>query len=413
MDFPCRLASRVGPLSPAPVSAESTPLLSPAQRKLVGFALGFCAIVTIFVLVGLIVVGFGKFIGEFSSVIWPIATAGILALILRPVVTVFQQRLKLRRLSAVVLLYGIFVLAVAGVLFAFAPAVISQVIDFIAYLPVLWQNTLKWGEEHFPEWLVIARRYLENPAIKSALDTLTLQAQDLVAQFAPSLKQAGAGIFGFFGFIASLAIIPVYLFFFLLSGTDDPTRKLPEHLAFLRTEHRDDVLFLLREFLSIIVAFFRGQILIGLIMGALLAVGFSIAGLRFGLALGLLVGLLNIVPYLGSILGLSVVIPLALLQPEGGMGLVGLCLGCFVAVQLIEGWVLTPRIMGQQTGLHPVAIIFAVFFWGHAFGGVLGMLLAVPLTAFFVTAWRLVRRKYFNGHATSGVASSRTPNVRP
>jgi predicted PurR-regulated permease PerM len=353
--------------------------------------------VAIFALLGLVFVGLGKFIGEFSGVFWPIASAGILALILRPVVTLFQERLKLRRLSAVVLLYGLFVLAVAGVLLAFAPAVISQIIEFIAYLPDLWRTTLKWGEEHFPEWLAIARRYLENPAVKGAVDTVSQQAQDLVAQFAPSLKQAGAGIFGFFGFIASLAIIPVYLFFFLLSGNNDPVKKLPEHLTFLQAEHRQDVVFLLREFLGIIVAFFRGQILIGLIMGTLLAIGFSIAGLRFGLALGLLVGLLNIVPYLGSILGLSVVIPLALLQPGGGLGLVGLCLGVFIVVQLIEGWVLTPRIMGQQTGLHPVAIIFAVFFWGQAFGGVLGMLLAVPLTAFFVTAWRLARRKYFIG----------------
>lgn len=375
------------------------PLLSPPQRRLVGFALGFGAIVAIFALLGLIFIGLGQFIGEFSGVIWPIATAGILALILRPVVTIFQQRLKLRRLSAVVLLYGLFVLVVAGVLFAFAPAVISQVIDFIAYLPKLWESILTWGESHFPEWLAVARQHLENPAIKGALDTVTQQAQDFVAQLAPSLKQAGASIFGFFGFIASLAIIPVYLFFFLLSGTDDPVRKLPEHLTFLKPEHRNDVMFLLREFLGIIVAFFRGQILIGLIMGVLLAIGFTLGGLRFGLALGLLVGLLNIVPYLGSILGLSVVIPLAFLQPGGGIGLVGLCLGVFVAVQLIEGWLLTPRIMGKQTGLHPVVIIFAIFFWGHAFGGVLGMLLAVPLTAFFVTAWRLARHKYFREQA--------------
>jgi predicted PurR-regulated permease PerM len=376
--------------------ADADPaLLSPAQRRLVGFALSFAALVAVVGLIGLVFVGLGRFIGAFSSVIWPIATAAILALILRPVVTIFQRRLKLPRLSAVILLYGLFVLAVTGVLLAFAPAVISQVIDFVAYLPILWQNTLKWGEEHFPDWLAIARRHLENPAIKGALDTVAAQAQDFVAQLAPSLKQAGAGIFGFFGFVASLAIIPVYLFFFLLSGTEDPVKKLPEHLTFLKPEHRDDVVFLIREFLGIIVAFFRGQILIGLIMGALLTTGFSLGGLRFGLALGLLVGLLNIVPYLGSILGLSVVIPLALFQQGGGIGLVGICLAVFVGVQLIEGWLLTPRIMGRQTGLHPVAIIFAIFFWGHAFGGVLGMLLAVPLTAFFVTAWRLLRRKYF------------------
>jgi predicted PurR-regulated permease PerM len=373
------------------------PLLSPAQRKLTGFALGFAAIVGIFALTGLTVVLLGRFAAEFSSVIWPIATAGILALILQPVVAVFERRLKLRRLAAVILLYGFFVLAVAGVLFAFAPAIISQIIDFIAYLPKLWQNILLWGETHFPEWIAFARRHLENPAVSSAVETLTKQAQDLIAQLAPSLKQAGIGLFGVFGFVASLAIIPVYLFFFLLSGNSDPTRRLHEHLTFLKTEHRDDVLFLIREFVGIIVAFFRGQLLIGFIMGVLLAVGFSVAGLKFGLALGLIVGLLNIVPYLGSILGLSVVLPLALLQPDGGgVRLLGICLAVFVAVQAVEGWLLTPRIMGKQTGLHPVAIIFAVFFWGQAFGGVLGMLLAVPLTAFFVTAWRLVRRKYFS-----------------
>ncbi|HEX2861392.1 MAG TPA: AI-2E family transporter, partial [Lacunisphaera sp.] len=157
-----------------------TPLLTPAQRKLVGFALAFAAIVGIFALIGVVFIGLGRFLSEFSGVIWPIATAGILALILRPVVVLFQRRLKLRRLSAVVLLYGLFVLVVAGVLFAFAPAVISQVIDFIAYLPILWQNTLKWGEEHFPDWLVIARRYLENPAVKGVIDTVTQQAQDLL-----------------------------------------------------------------------------------------------------------------------------------------------------------------------------------------------------------------------------------------
>ncbi|HEX2899218.1 MAG TPA: AI-2E family transporter, partial [Bacteroidia bacterium] len=113
-----------------------TPLLTPAQRKLVGFALAFAAIVGIFALIGVVFIGLGRFLSEFSGVIWPIATAGILALILRPVVVLFQRRLKLRRLSAVVLLYGLFVLVVAGVLFAFAPAVISQVIDFIAYLPI-------------------------------------------------------------------------------------------------------------------------------------------------------------------------------------------------------------------------------------------------------------------------------------
>jgi len=376
--------------------AESSPLLTPAQRKVVGFALGFAAICAIAGLIFLLLSGVARFISVFSSVIWPLAVAGIMALVMRPVVTIFEQRLKLKRPVAVLLLYAVFLLLVTALLFTFAPAVISQVLDFIAYLPTLWQKTVTYGEQHFPDWLASMRRYLDNPAVKAALDGLAQQAQDLLSHLAPTLKSAGAGIFGLFGFAASLAVIPVYLFFFLLSD-NDPTQELPAHLPFLKKEYRDDVVFLIREFLGILVAFFRGQLLIGLIMGVLLATGFTIGGLKFGLAIGLLTGLLNIVPYLGSILGLSVALPLAFLQPDGGgLPLVGICVGVFVAVQAIEGWFLTPRIMGRQTGLHPVAIIVAVFFWGKALGGILGMMLAVPLTAFFVTAWRLVRRNYFN-----------------
>ncbi|HEX2101945.1 MAG TPA: AI-2E family transporter, partial [Candidatus Synoicihabitans sp.] len=105
-------------------------------------------------------------------------------------------------------------------------------------------------------------------------------------------------------------------------------------------------------------------------------------------------GVLNIIPYLGTIIGLSVALPLAYLQPDGSWATVGLVLGVFIIVQNIEGWYLTPKIMGDRTGLHPVVVITAIFFWGTALNGILGMILAIPLTAFFVTAWRLAKRKY-------------------
>ena len=373
---------------------DTAPLLSPAQRKLVGFALGFAAFCAIGWLMLVLLSGVARFISTFSGVIWPLAIASILALLMRPVVTVFERRLKIRRPFAVVLLYVVFVLLVAGLLVTSLPALVSQLLEFIAYLPTLWQKTVAWSEVHFPEWLAVVRPYLANPTVKAALDGLAQQAQDLLSHLAPTLLSAGAGIFGIFGVVAALAVIPVYLFFFLLSN-NDPIKSLPEHLPFLPQENRDDVVFLVREFLGILVAFFRGQLLIGLIMGVLLATGFSIAGLKFGLAIGLLTGLLNVIPYLGSILGLSVALPLAFLQPGGGLPLVFICIAVFSAVQLREGWLLTPRIMGRQTGLHPVVIIVAIFFWGQALGGVLGMMLAVPLTAFIVTAWRFVRHKYF------------------
>jgi predicted PurR-regulated permease PerM len=373
---------------------DSTPLLSPAQRRLVGATLTASSVVGLLALVYFALVVVGGFVSRFSNVIWPLAVAGILALVLRPVVALFERRFKIRRPAAVVLLYALVLLALAALLFAIVPAVVAQLIEFANYLPTLWEHTRTWTEKHFPQWLVFAQHYWEKPEVKNAVLNLARQAQELAAQIVPSLGRAGAGLFGLFGTAAALAVVPVYLFFFLLSD-DDPADQLPEHLTFLRDSQRDDVIFLVREFLGILVAFFRGQLLICLVLGALYGTGFSLTGLKFGLAIGLGIGLLNIVPYLGSILGLCVALPLALFQPDGGLGLLGAVLAVFVAVQALDGWMITPRIMGQQTGLHPVAIIVAVFFWGKAFGGILGMMLAVPLTAFFVTAWRLVRRKYF------------------
>jgi len=186
----------------------------------------------------------------------------------------------------------------------------------------------------------------------------------------------------------------VYLFFFLLVP-EQSAEDIGRHLTFLRPRIREDVVFLTREFVSIIESFFRGQILIGACMGVLLAIGFTVIGLKFGLVIGLALGALNIIPYLGTILGLVITVPLAFFQPGGDWRLVGLVLGVQAVVQFVESWVLTPKIMGQSTGLHPMTIMVAIFFWATAFNGLLGMVLAVPLTAFFVTAWRLAKQKYF------------------
>src|SRR5690606_25270833 len=102
----------------------------------------------------------------------------------------------------------------------------------------------------------------------------------------------------------------------------------------------------------------------------------------------------NIIPYLGSIIGLALVLPIAWFQPEGGVYPFTGALAVFAFVQIIEGYLLTPKIMGDRTGLHPMVIIIAIFFWGTALNGLLGMILAIPLPAFHVVAWRLVRQKY-------------------
>ncbi len=370
------------------------PILNDSQRRIVGTALTLAAFLVSIGLVIAIVMVLGRALAFFSGVLWPLAVAGVLALILRPLLLRMETGFKLRRITSVVLLYGVFVLAMFGALVGLVPPLAEQLIDFIGYVPTLYQNASVFVTDHYPQWIEFGNRQLANPTIRNLADTLATEAQALLAHTIPSLRAAFGGVLDVFSFLTHLAIIPVYLFFFLLVR-GAPMHRLGGQLPFLKPDVRDDVVFLVTEFVAIIESFFRGQILIGFFMGVLMAIGFTVVGLKFGLVIGLVLGLLNIVPYLGSILGLAIAIPLAFFQPAGGWQLVGLVLLVVILVQCIEGWYLTPKIMGAHTGLHPVVIIFAVFFWGTAFSGVLGMLLAVPLTAFFVTAWRLGKRKYF------------------
>jgi predicted PurR-regulated permease PerM len=257
----------------------------------------------------------------------------------------------------------------------------------------LWSQAVAYLRQHSPEWIGFGRRQIEHPAVQQIADALGGQLKEVASGLLPGVKSALGGLRSAVAFLVGLALIPVYLFF-LLRFTGDPLKLVHGLLPFMPDNIRDDVVFLVGEFVKLVVAFFRGQILVGLALGVFYATGFSIAGLKFGLVIGLAMGVGNMVPYLGTVLGLSVAIPLAFFQPAGGMWLAGTVLAVFAAAQTLDSTVLTPRIMGQQTGLPPLAIIVAIMFWGTALDGMLGMVLAIPLTAFLVTAWRLLKRKY-------------------
>ena len=192
--------------------------------------------------------------------------------------------------------------------------------------------------------------------------------------------------------LLSWAVLPLYFGFFLLwePPPTDPARALP----FLKPRTRDSVVRLTNDFVRILTVFFRAQLVVALLQGLLVAIGFTLVGLDYGFVIGLTLGVLTIIPYLGTAVGFVIAVPLAWIQADGGPGLAALTAGVLVAVQLIEGWFLTPRLMGDRTGLHWMAIIVAVLFWGSALGGLTGALLAIPLTAFAASAWRLVRERY-------------------
>ncbi|WP_309397589.1 AI-2E family transporter [Cerasicoccus maritimus] len=372
-------------------------LLSPTQRNIVGAGLT--------VLAGVIVLGaiYGlfllmrSFVNTFSDVLLPVALAAILATLLRPIVNFFETKLKLSRAKSIGLLFALVILAMAALASYAAPLIFKQSIELIDSAPTLASNVINYASENAPwlkDWI----------AEKTGGESIDVLIKNFVAEHSSSIKTAveqtlktlgtaGGILIGLFAKIAAYAVVPVYLFY-LLDSQRDKWRDIESQLSFIDQKWRDDIMFLIKQFVDILVSFFRGQILIGMILSVLFAIGFGLSGLKFAILLGIMVGLGNIVPYLGTILGVGVVLPLAFFQTGGGWPTVGFCVLTFAVVQVVQDYVLTPKIMGDKTGMGPMLIIFSIFFWGTALGGILGMIMAIPLTAFFLVFWRLAREKY-------------------
>ncbi len=368
--------------------------LSERQRATVAAAATIAAAAVILAAVVALFWAIGSFFAAFSNVFLPLAVAAVLAFVLRPYYGLLNERLRFPKILAVAVVLLSLLVPVAGFAWFFGAMAASQIGGLVEALPEARDRLLAWASERLPE---LTERLEANPLaarLREAIEEIDpaslIPGVGMVGDTAVEVFQSiGAGLASLFAW----AVLPVYLCFFLIVEPDR-FRKLDHVFPFLKPKTRADVIYLIQEFIDILVAFFRGQLVIAFLQGALFAVGFSVAGLRYGLVLGLALGFLNIIPYLGSIVGLAVALPIGYWQEGGGLQLVVWVLVVFALVQAIEAYVLTPRIMGDRTGLHPMAIIVAVFFWGSALNGIAGMILAIPLTAFLVVFWRLARERY-------------------
>ncbi len=366
--------------------------LTPRQHYILAAALtllGLTAIVAIHYL-GFILLG--QFIRYFSPVLTPLAVAGILAVMLRPYYAWLLGKVRWPSL-AVALVFLSILMPLLALGWLFGSLILQQLRGLLDMLPV-WIAALGQRVE---QWLPQLRDVWQEQGVgEQVRQQLGAKGGWLAAQAGALIRQvasAGFGVAQMVGGLFSWVVLPVYLVF-LLTSRPLHLNQIEPLIPFLKPETRADIVYLAREFVGILVAFFRGQLVIAGVQGVLYAMGFGLVGLQYGVAIGLTLGFLNIIPYLGNIIGLGVALPLAYFQADGGTGALIAVLAVFGLVQAVEAYFLTPRIMGSQTGLHPMAIIFALFFWGLAFGGLMGMILAIPLTAFLVVFWRLLKAKY-------------------
>lgn len=368
--------------------------LSERQQSTVATAITILSTLIIIAAIGLICWLIGAFVNYFSNVFLPLAVAAVAALVFNPFYDWMRTKLKANKVVALILVFLAVVIPVSGLVFFFGAVVVDQMAELIKSVPAMWTNAVAWVKTNAP---AVNTFLHENPYAQEITAGIEGQGADLLGGLGivgRGALSAGAGVVSWVVGLVGWAVFPIYFSFFLMTETRNMS-QLEGFLPFLKPDTRKDIVYLFGEFINIIVAFFRGQLVIATIQGMLFAVGFSIVGLKYGAVIGITLGFLNIVPYLGNIVGLGSALPIAFFQDGGGIGRVAAVLVVFAIVQAIEGYLLTPKIMGDRTGLHPVVIIVAIFFWGTALGGIAGMILAIPLTAFLVVFWRLAREKYF------------------
>lgn len=358
------------------VSRPDKRLFNATELRLFRYTAVLLSLVALTALIAIIVWAFGWMVNAFYNLLLSLTLAGVLALVLHPVAEFIETRLHSPHLLAIILLLVVFFTAIGGLIFLLVPILVSQIVQLMTVLPdtlASWQEQFSY---YFPEL--------------SAMIANRMEDSNGGEDSKPVLEDPGKTIMSYLGLLAGISFVPLFLFFTLLSG-NLLRGKASELLSIFHKPTQQKVLYFMDVFVGYVSAFFQGQLIIAVSMSMLYALSFTFIGLEFGVLVGLVLGLLNIVPFLGTLIGLLVVLPMAYFQPDGGIQLLILTGLVFAAVQVIESWLLTPKIMANRSGLHPALVVISLFFWGTALGGIIGMVLAVPLTAFFVAIWSEIK----------------------
>ena len=304
-------------------------------------------------------------------VLTPFFIAFAFAYLLDPV-TDRLESLKISRTFAVlVLMAGVFSL-VTGIGLLIFPLLKLQAEHLVSNLPNYIAMMQEWV---YPLLGVVG----EPEKIQGILNRELLKVGGLPLKVISSVTSilwgSVAGLFSFILLLANLVIIPVVMFY-LLRDYDLINKKM---LNFVPARSREQVLSLIKEIDGVLAGFVRGQLMVGLIMAGLYSIGLFFCGTPMSLFIGLLAGLASLVPYLGLVFGFVPAAILTFMQTQDWVLVFGVA-GVFAVVQGLEGMIITPRIVGEKIGLHPVAIILAVLL-GAEFFGLVGVIVSVPVAA--------------------------------
>ncbi|MGN1239480.1 MAG: AI-2E family transporter, partial [Paludibacteraceae bacterium] len=323
-------------------------------------------------------------IRHLSGVLLPFLISFVIAYMLAPIVDFFQKKCRLRnRVLSVIVALTLVAGVIAAAFAALTPMVSKQ-------MTTLSTSVTEYVRNFNPNDYFSPRM---NEAIKEAVANLDVQTllknQDVQKTIKALVPKLGNWISSGLSSLTGLAVVFICLLYIIFLLID--FEKIRANWAtYIPARWREPVVMLIGDLDRHMNGYFRGQSLIALCVGILFAIGFQIIGLPMGIAMGLIVGVLNLIPYMQA-LGIPPCIFLGLIQSfETGrpvwVVMVSIA-AVFIVVQSIQDLVLTPKIMGNVTGMGPAAILLCLSIWG-ALLGVVGMIIALPLTTLLVSYYK-------------------------
>jgi predicted PurR-regulated permease PerM len=294
------------------------------------------------------------------------------------------ERLGMNRTAAALLIVGLVVLTFILLALLLVPILAEQAAALIAGIPNYVTRLQALLSESGPPWL---RQFVNGGDAGKAMTELLAQGAGYMAAVARSLWSGGKALASL---ISVLVIMPVVTFY-LISDWHEMVRTLD---GWVPPHRRETVHRLVHEIDVAISGFLRGQAGVCLIVGIYYAAALSLVGLDFSLLIGLTAGVLTFMPYVGSMAGLLIGLSVAVGQFWPQWTTIAIVVAIFLVGQFVEGNVLGPKLVGDQVGLHPVWLIFAMFSFGYLLGFV-GLLIAVPLAAAIAVLFRFGLNHYF------------------
>ena len=323
-----------------------------------------------------------------GDIVLPFVLGGAVAYCLDPVADALE-RMGLGRALATTAITLAAILTFAVMALAVFPTMVNQAAALVNAAPQLASDLQAFLSENFPA--VMDR----NSAVRQSLEGLGELVRSKGGALIDGLVSSAVSLLNI---LLLVFIVPVVAFYLLL----DWDRMVASIDRMLPRDHAPTIRELALQIDRTLAAFIRGQGMVMLILAVFYGTTLMLVGLEFGLVVGVIAGLLSFIPYVGAIVGGCLAVGLALFQFWGDWGWIGAVAAIFFAGQFLEGNFLTPKLVGDSVGLHPVWLIFALSVFGSLFGFV-GLLVAVPVTAALGVLARFAVEKYMQGRLYRGL----------